>query len=183
MSARLREVIGREAIQARVRELGAQIGESYCEALTEATGEKGLLAVCVLKGAFLFFSDLTRALSCPVQVEFVRLSSYGAGTESCGQVTLGQDLCCDIRGRHVLVIEDIVDTGLSLRFLLDELAARQPASLRSCALVDKLERRRTEVNVDFVGFQLQEGFLVGYGLDYAEDYRTRDAIYELELSA
>jgi hypoxanthine phosphoribosyltransferase len=174
MPARLREVISCGDIQRRVRELAVQIGEFY--------GAEPVLAVCVLKGAFLFFSDLTRALTYPVQVEFVRLSSYGADIQSSGAVALRQDLCCDIQGRHVLVVEDIVDSGLSLRFLLDELAARKPASLRSCALVDKLERRKTEVNADFVGFQLDKGFLVGYGLDYAEDYRTLDALYELEFS-
>jgi len=173
MSERLREVIGREALQRRVRELSAEIGAAY-------RGER-LVAVCVLKGAFIFFADLARSLECETQVEFVRLSSYGQGTESCVAVSFAQDLTCEIRGRHVLVVEDIVDTGISLRCLLDALQQRAPASLRACALVNKVERRKTEVRIEYAGFQVQEGFLVGYGMDYAEKYRTLDAVYTVEF--
>jgi len=174
MSLRLREIYTSDAIQARVRELAAEISAAY-------RGER-LVAICVLKGAVHFFSDLTRQLACETELEFVRLSSYGKGVSSCGEVSLLQDLGCDVRGRHVLVVEDIVDTGRSLQCLLTGLRARCPASLRACALVDKVERREVEISIEYAGFRVAEGFLVGYGMDYAEKYRNLDALCVLEFT-
>ena len=134
----------------------------------------------VLKGAFMFLADLLRHLSIPVEVDFVRLSSYGCRTETSGVVRMTKELESDIRGRDVIVVEDIVDTGLSLKFLLEELRAQGPSSLRVCALVDKRARREVEVRVDYVGFEIEEGFIVGYGIDYAERYRELPEIYVLE---
>lgn len=143
-----------------------------------------LVAVCVLKGAFIFFSDLVRALRNPLlELDFVRLSSYGRQTESSGYVRFNKDIEVDIRGKHVLIVEDIVDSGRTMRFLLDQFAARGPLSLAIAALVDKRERRACDVHVDFSGFILPGGFLVGYGLDYAEKYRALPDICELNPNA
>lgn len=168
----LRLLFSREEIEEAVRRLGQQISSDY-------RGRMPLL-IGVLKGAFVFLADLIRHLSIPVEVDFVRLSSYGAGKETSGVVRMGKDLEADIRGRDVIVVEDIVDTGISLRFLLDELSSRGPATLRVCALVDKKHRREVPVEVDYVGFEIESGFIVGYGIDYAERYRELPDIYVLD---
>lgn len=169
---RLECVIGPERLAARVRELAQEIDAFYA-------GEP-VVAVCVLKGACLFFSDLVRAMRPDeLELDFVRLSSYGMDTTSSRRIRFSKDVEADIAGRHVLVVEDIVDSGHSMRFLLDQFAARAPRSLRLAALVDKRERREAGVRVDFAGFTVSSGFLVGYGLDYAERYRALPGIYEL----
>ena len=170
MTARL--LFSEEDITARVAELGEEIAAVY-------TGEP-LVAVCVLKGAVHFFSDLTRAISREdLEMDFVRISSYGAGTVTSREIRLTKDLECDVRGKHVLVVEDVVDSGHSLRFLLDLLAGRGARSVRIATLVNKTERREVDVPVAFSGFMLDSGFIVGYGLDHAERYRALPAIYEL----
>lgn len=174
MSHTLTPFITAEQIQARIEELGEEITKHYTEA-------DPLMCICVLKGAFLFFSDVIRQIKLPLEVDFVRLASYGAKTARSEQVIFSKDLEVPIEGKDVLIIEDIVDTGHSMDFLLRVLKLRNPRSLKICALIDKHERREVGVSVDFPGFKLDQGFIVGYGLDYAERYRELDAIYEMEL--
>jgi hypoxanthine phosphoribosyltransferase len=162
-----------EAIAARVKELAIQLSRDYAG--------KDLLLVGVLKGAFVFLADLMRALEMPVQVEFVRLASYGKGATSAGHVRVILDLAGSIAGRHVLIIEDILDTGLTLGFLLERLRARQPASLKLCVLLNKRVRRVYDITPDYTGFDVPDTFVVGYGIDYAECYRHLPAIYTLSF--
>ncbi len=163
-AAALTPLYTREAIAARVGELAAEISRQY-------RGEP-LVAVCVLKGAVIFFADLVRQIdNAELRLDFVRLASYGEGSVA-GRLRFERDLETDIRDRHVLVVEDVVDSGRTMAFLLKTLAARGPRSLRLVALVDKRERREAPVRVDFPGFCLDRGFIVGYGLDYAELYRA-----------
>ena len=140
-----------------------------------------LVLVGVLKGAFHFLSDLARQLTVPVQIDFVRVASYGAGTASSGRIRLTKDIEIDIRDRHVLIVEDIVDTGLTLTYLINHLQSFGPRSVKVCTLLDKQERRQAQVGVDYAGHTLEKGFLVGYGLDYAENYRDLPEIYHLKL--
>ncbi|MDE5879151.1 MAG: hypoxanthine phosphoribosyltransferase [Desulfovibrio sp.] len=166
-------VFSPEAIAGRVRGMAAEIDACY--------GQEPLVAVCVLKGACIFFSDLVRELhNANLELDFIRLASYGSGMASSGEVLLRKDVENEIRDKHVLLVEDIVDSGRSMRFVLDMFAARGPRSLRVAALVNKTGRREKEVAVDFAGFSLDSGFLVGYGLDYAERYRGLPGIFELE---
>lgn len=158
------EILVSEAeIRARVAELGQQISKDYA-------GSE-ILVIGLLRGAIVFLSDLMRAIQIPVRLDFIGISSYGANTSS-GAVRLVMDLETDISERHVLVVEDIVDTGKTLSYLLENLKARQPASLRVCALLDKPERRTVPIDVDYVGFAIPDKFVVGYGLDFAEGYRN-----------
>jgi len=156
-------LVSEEEIRTKVSELGQRISQDY-------PGEE-LLLVGLLRGAIVFLSDLMRALDIPVQLDFIGISSYGVSTES-GAVRLVMDLETDIAGRHVLVVEDIVDTGKTLYYLVENLRARQPASLRICALLDKPDRRQVPIDVDYVGFEIPDKFVVGYGLDFAEGYRN-----------
>ena len=137
--------------------------------------------VGVLKGAFHFLSDLARQLTIPVQIDFVSVASYGDGTSSSGRIRLVKDIEIDVRDRHILIVEDIVDTGLTLKYLIDHLQSFGPRSVRVCTLLDKHERRQTQVGVEYSGHTLDRGFLVGYGLDYAENYRELRDIYHLKL--
>lgn len=163
----------RDEIEKRVSELARLIDARY--------GCEPLVAVCVLKGAFMFFSDLTRRLSNPnLELDFVRLSSYGKSRNSSGHVVFNKDTEIDIRGKHTLIVEDIVDSGRTMRFLYDQFKARQPLSIAIASLVDKRERREREVKADFSGFTVDEGFLVGYGMDYGEKYRSLPDICELK---
>jgi len=167
-------VIAASDIQKRVAELGAEISAHY--------KDQPLVCVCVLKGAFLFFSDLVRRINLGtggLEIDFVRLSSYGNATSRSRQAVFTKDLEVDVAGKHVLVVDDIVDTGRSAEFLLHVLEKRGAASLKICAFIDKHERREAGVKVDFAGFPIQKGFIVGYGMDYAEKYRELDAVYEL----
>jgi hypoxanthine phosphoribosyltransferase len=157
-------LISKARIARKVRELAARISADYA-------GVDDLLVVGILKGAFIFLADLTRELSIPRSVDFIALSTYGTGTEA-GRVRLVLDLRNDISGRHVLVVEDIVDTGRTFSYLLKTLAAREPASLKTCALVRKLARHEVAVDIDYLGFDIPDVWVVGYGLDWAERYRT-----------
>jgi hypoxanthine phosphoribosyltransferase len=152
-----------EQIQSRVAEMGAAIS-------TEHAGES-LLVIGILKGAFVFCADLVRQIKVPVQVDFMAVSSYGASTESSGVIRIVKDLEASVEGRHVLLVEDIVDSGLTLRYLREYLEHQHPASLKVCVLLDKPSRRKTEVAVDYLGFTIPDEFIVGYGIDYAEQYR------------
>jgi len=172
MQTRKRCLISREAIARRVAELAAQISRDYAE--------RDLVVVGVLKGAFIFLADLVRALPFPVEVDFVRLKSYGAGTTSSGKIHITKDVEDPLKDRDVLIVEDIVDLGLTLDFLRQHLLTHQPRSLKICCLIDKRERRRVEVPLDYTGFVVEKGFLVGYGLDCGEKNRTWPEVYELE---
>jgi len=157
-------LIGPEELQARVRELGAEISADY-------TG-RDLLLVGVLKGAVFFMADLMREISVSCEIDFMAISSYGASTDSSGVVRILKDLDLNIDGRHVLVVEDIIDSGLTLSYLLRNLESREPASLEICALLTKPERREIDVPVKYIGFEIPNRFVIGYGLDFAERYRN-----------
>ncbi len=158
-------------IAARVGELGATIARDY--------GEQAPVVVPVLKGSFVFAADLVRSVPLPVRVEFLGVQSYGSGTTSTGAVRIIQDLAHPIEGEDLLVVEDIVDTGLTLAYILNLLKARNARSVRVCALLDKPSRRKVEVPVDYVGFVVGDAFIVGYGLDCAQQYRNLPALCEL----
>ena len=158
-------LIPAEDIQAKVHEIGERIARDYA-----AQGD--LLLVGVLKGCIMFMVDLARAIALPLAIDFIATSSYGQSTESSGVVRLLKDLDTDIAGRHVLIVEDIIDSGLTLDYLRSQLVRRNPASLRVCSLLNKPERRIADVPVDYLGFDIPNEFVVGYGLDYGERYRN-----------
>jgi hypoxanthine phosphoribosyltransferase len=157
-------LIDEQKLQARVRELGAQITRDY--------QGKDLTLVCVLKGSTFFAMDLARAIDLPLTLEFLGVSSYQGGTETTGEVRITTDVSKPMAGKHLLVIEDIIDTGLTMSFLLENLKARHPASVKVCTLLEKPSRARTTVPIDYKGFVIDDVFVVGYGLDYAERYRN-----------
>ena len=169
---KLQEIISPEEIDKRIEQLAKEIDDCY-------NGES-IVLVCVLKGACVFFVDLARKLkNKSVEFDFVRISGYGNNDVFSGKITFSKDLEIDINNKNVLVVEDIVDTGNSMRFFLDELLKRNPKTLRLAALIDNPERREIDVHVDFLGFKVEKGFLVGYGLDYAEKYRSLPSINEI----
>jgi hypoxanthine phosphoribosyltransferase len=169
----LKPVLSQEDIETTVSDLAQQISHDY--------KDREVILVGVLKGAFVFLADLIRHLTIPVKIDFVRLASYGCNTSSCGTVRLTKEIEIDIDGKDILVVEDIVDTGLSLEFLIGHLKALNAKSVRLCALIDKRERRHSKIAVDYVGRIIEKGFLVGYGLDHAEGYRHLPAIYDLQI--
>ena len=160
----LEVLISTEQLQNRISELGAEIARDYAG--------KNPLLIGVLKGACTFLSDLMRAADIQLGIEFMAISSYGASMRTSGEVRILKDLDVAIEGRHILVVEDIVDTGLTLNYLLANLKSRGAASVKLAALLDKFERREKEVPIDYLGFQIPDKFVVGYGLDYAERYRN-----------
>ena len=143
--------------------------------------DRELILIGVLKGSFVFLADLIRNLSIPVKVDFVGVSSYSDKTSSSGKIQLTKSIEIDIKNKNVLVVEDIVDSGLTLAWLIDYLMSFEPKAVNICALIDKRERRETQIQIDYTCHTVQEGFLVGYGLDYAEDYRNLPEIYHLKL--
>jgi hypoxanthine phosphoribosyltransferase len=155
--------ISAERIAGRIRELAEQISTDYAG--------KRLLVVGVLKGAWVFMADLVRQLTIPIRCDFVRVTSYGMGTESGGEPELLLDITESVAHTHVLVVDDIVDTGISVSWLMDHLREKNPASLRLCVLLDKPSRRQVEIDLDYYGFQIPDRFVIGYGLDWAEQYR------------
>ncbi len=158
-------LVSSDSIQRRCRELGAQISIDYAD--------KDLLLVCILKGGVIFLSDLTRALTIPHAMDFMAVSSYGGTrTESSGIVRILIDLNSNIAGRHVLLVEDIIDTGRTLQYITANLLTREPASLKICTLLNKPDRREVPIHVDYIGFDIPNKFVVGYGLDYNEWYRN-----------
>jgi hypoxanthine phosphoribosyltransferase len=160
-----RILVSSDSIQQRCRELAAQISADYAE--------KDLLLVCILKGGVIFLSDLSRALAIPHSIDFMAISSYGGTrTESSGIVRILMDLNTSIENRHVVVVEDIIDTGRTLQYITENLATRDPASLKICTLLNKPDRRQVEIRLDYVGFNIPNEFVVGYGLDYGELYRN-----------
>jgi hypoxanthine phosphoribosyltransferase len=162
-----------EQIQSRVADMGAQIERDY-------PSDEGIHLVGVLKGGFMFMSDLVRAMSPRVTLDFIAVSSYAKSTKSSGEVRMLKDLDSGLEGRHVIIVEDIVDTGLTLTYLQDILRARAPRSLRTACLLSKPSRRKVDVAVDYVGFTIEDRFVVGYGLDFAEKYRNLSYIAVLD---
>jgi len=157
-------LISIEELGSRIHALGQQISVDY--------EGKDLLLVCVLKGAVLFLADLMRAITIPHAVDFMAISSYGASTESSGVVRILKDLDTNISGRHVLIVEDIIDTGRTLDYITKNLQTRRPASVRICTLLSKPSRREIEIPLDYVGFEIPNKFVIGYGLDFGEIYRS-----------
>ena len=162
-------LITADEIREKTAELAVEVGKDYADS---CTGTNDLLLVGVLKGAVMFMTDLARALPVPVQLEFMAVSSYGSATSSSGVVRILKDLDRDISGRHVLIVEDIIDSGLTLSWLLKNLKSRQPASVEVLSMLRKPEAARSSVGVRYVGFDIPNAFVVGYGLDYAERYRN-----------
>lgn len=159
-----RVVVDEETLRERVRELGAAISEDY--------RDESLLLVAVLRGAALFVADLAREITCPVEIDFMAVSSYGSTTKSSGVVRILKDLDETVEGRHVLVVEDVLDTGLTLKYLLKNIASRRPASLEVVTLLSKRGKQRVPIECRYVGFEIEDEFVVGYGLDLAERYRN-----------
>ncbi|HXH82458.1 MAG TPA: hypoxanthine phosphoribosyltransferase [Candidatus Tectomicrobia bacterium] len=168
-----RVLISETELRARIVELGEEIGRDH-------DGQVPVL-VGVLQGAFLFLADLIRAMPIDLTTDFIGVASYGAGRQSSGQVRLTSDLSMSIEGRHVVIVEDIVDTGLTLAYLKRTLEARHPRSLRVCVLVDKMERRTVDVTLDYVGFTIPNVFIVGYGFDHRGLYRNLPYVAALEI--
>ncbi|MGD9567994.1 MAG: hypoxanthine phosphoribosyltransferase [Sedimentibacter sp.] len=165
MNKDIREIlIAEDVLQSKVAELGAKITEDY--------KDKELLLVCVLKGAVIFVSDLMRKINRPLDIDFMAISSYGTNTQSSGVVRIIKDLNTSIENRHVLIVEDIIDSGLTLSYLVENLKTRGPASVEICTILDKPDRRAIDLEIKYTGFQVPDEFVVGYGLDYAEKYRN-----------
>jgi hypoxanthine phosphoribosyltransferase len=167
------EFISSEAIQARVKEIGAQITKDY--------QGKSVLMIGVLKGSFIFLADLVREIDLPVEVSFIAVSSYHSSTQSSGEVRLLYDIDKPLQGKDVIIVEDIIDSGHTMTFLLNALKARNAASIKVCTLLSKPARRVTTLEADYTGFEIEDKFAVGYGLDYAGKYRTLPGVYVVDL--
>lgn len=166
-------VISNDRIMARIRELARQISEDYAD--------KDLVLIGVLNGVFMFFAELAQHLTVPAGVDFIRLASYGPDSESSGRVLMTKDVETDLTGRDVLIVEDIADSGLTLNWLRDHLDKLGAASIATCVLIDKMERRAITVPIEYSGFNIEEGFLVGFGLDFDGRYRCLPDIYHLVM--
>jgi hypoxanthine phosphoribosyltransferase len=156
--------IDEQKLSARIKELGAEITKDYAG--------KELTIVGILKGSVFFVTDLARQIDLPIKIEFLGCSSYQGGTETTGEVRITSDLTKPMAGKHILIVEDIIDTALTMKFLLENLAARHPASVKVCTLLEKPARARTKVQIDYKGFVIEDRFVVGYGLDFDEKYRN-----------
>lgn len=167
----LKLIISPEEIQERIKQLGEEITRDY--------ENKELIVIGILKGAFIFMADLVRKIDLPIKMDFVRLQSYGSKTESSGQISITKDVELSLKNRDVLVVEDIIDTGYTLKYLKNMLKLHETASVKICCLIDKKERRRVDIDADYIGFEVASGFLVGYGLDFDEQYRHLPGIYHL----
>lgn len=162
-----------EEIKKRIQELAKNLDQEY------QNKQEGVVAICVLKGAFIFFSDLLRNINFNPEIDFVRMASYGDDTCRAESIVFSKDIETNIGNKHVLIVEDIVDTGHTINFLCQVLKERNPRSIKVCALIHKLSRREVDCPLDYYGFKLKGGFVVGYGLDYAEKYRQFKEIYEI----
>lgn len=165
-------VISKEQIHDKVRQLAAQVNADYAG--------KDLVLIGVLNGAFIFLADLARALTIPHQIDFIRVASYGDSASSSGTIRLTKDVELDFKGKHILLVEDIIDTGTTLEWLTKKFRDKEAASVRICTLIDNKERRISDVPIDYIGFSMESGFLIGYGLDYAEQYRSLPEIFTLQ---
>ncbi|MCD6526126.1 MAG: hypoxanthine phosphoribosyltransferase [Desulfuromonas sp.] len=168
----MKQLYSKEVIAEHVKAIGQQINCDY--------QNEEILLIVVLKGSMLFAADLCRELNCPVTIDFIRVSSYGDSTVSSGNVVFKVPLDTDIKGKNVIIVEDIIDTGNTLRALYHHLEEKQPASLKICTLIDKKKRRKVEIEADYAGIVMDDGFIIGYGLDLGERYRNLDAIYLLD---
>ena len=165
----LNSLIPRDQIASIIRDLAGRISRDY--------GQTELVLVCVLKGAFMFLSDLVRHLQMPVQIDFVRLASYGSGMKSSGRIEITKDIEVSVEGKDVLIVEDIIDSGRTIRFLKERLALSNPRSVKVCTLLDKKARREVEMEADYIGKEVDDVFIVGYGIDFNEAYRNLPEIY------
>src|ERR1700679_1173010 len=172
MSERIVTMLSREEIGKRVSELGAEITRDYTN--------RALVVICVLKGSFVFAADLARSIDLPLRVDFLGVRSYGEGTETSGVVQITQDLSRPIEGENVLIVEDIVDTGLTIAHLMDLLRTRAPSSIKVCSLLHKPARAKVKIGIDYLGFTIEDRFVVGYGLDFAERHRNLPYIGAVE---
>ena len=173
MSEQIEVLLSEEEVDARIRQLGEQISKDYAG--------KDIYLICILKGASFFACELAKRITVPVFLDFMSVSSYGKSSESSGVVKIVKDLDEPLQGKHVLLVEDIVDTGKTLSMVKKMLLARNPASLKICALLDKPERREVEIETEYIGFEVPDQFIVGYGLDYAQKYRNLPYIGVLEF--
>ena len=173
MSERIKILVSEEDVDKRIEELGKEISKVY--------GDEPVHLICVLKGGVFFMCELAKRITSPVTMDFMSVSSYGSDTKSSGIVKIIKDLDESIKGKNVLVVEDIIDSGRTLSYLLEILKSRDPKSLRLCTLLDKPERRVVEVDVDYVGFEIPDEFVIGYGLDYDQRYRNLPYIGVVEL--
>lgn len=164
MADNLRVFLTNDQIQRRIHELGAQIDADYSDG--------PIYLIAILKGSFMFLADLARAIKTPTRIEFMGISSYGKGKTTSGEVKVTKDLDVSVEGQHVILVEDIIDSGVTLTYLMSVIGQRRPKSIRIAALLDKPDRRLRPVEVSYIGFQIPDEFVVGYGLDYAEDYRS-----------
>lgn len=167
-------ILSQQQITDRVGELGERISADY--------RDKNLVMIGVLNGSFIFLADLVRAVTISHQIDFIRVASYGSSKTSSGKISLSKDVELDLSGKDILLVEDIVDTGTTLQWLVHYFTGKHANSVRTCALIDKKERREADVSVNYTGFSLDRGFLVGYGLDYAEQYRHLPQVYSLFFS-
>ena len=174
MAEKIKVLISEEEVDARIRELGEQISKEY--------EGKQIHLICVLKGGVFFMCELAKRITVPVSMDFMCVGSYGDGTKSSGVVRLAKDLDESIENKEVLIVEDIIDSGNTLYYLMDVLRQRKPASLRLCTLLDKPDRRVKDVHVDWTGFEIPDEFVVGYGLDYAQKYRNLPYIGVVEVA-
>ena len=163
MKTKIKELISADKIQKRVAELGKEIGAAYAG--------KEITVICVLKGSFIFCADLVRQIPNPVKCEFISVSSYGNAKTSSGEVSLALDLSTPLDGKHIVIVEDIVDSGLTLKYIRELFGVRNPASIACCALLQKPDALKVDVKLEFTGFKIGNEFVVGYGLDYAQNYR------------
>lgn len=174
MKEKISVMISEEEIDQKIRQMGEQISKEY--------EGKELHMICVLRGGVFFMCELAKHITIPVSLDFMSVSSYGSDTKSSGVVKIVKDLDDSIKGKHVLVVEDIIDSGRTLSYLMELLRDREPASLKLCTLLDKPDRRVVDVNVDYTGYRIPDAFVVGYGLDYAQKYRNLPYIGVVELS-
>ncbi len=168
----LKKYIDRKDIETTVKRLAYEIEKDY--------RDKEILFVCLLKGAFMFTADLIRHIDNPTRVDFIRASSYGNNMVSCGDVHITKDLEEDIEGRHVIIVDDIIDSGITLKYIKEMLLQRGPASLKICVLLDKKAKRQVQIEADYMGHEIDDFFIVGYGIDYAEHYRNLNDIFIVE---
>jgi hypoxanthine phosphoribosyltransferase len=166
-------VLDSQTIQNRIQEMGKEISHDY--------QGKQLVVIGVLKGAFIFMADLVRAISIPLATDFIQVSSYGDSSASSGDITLVSSPSHPLKGCHILLVEDIIDTGITMQWLIEHFSEQGAASVRLCTLIDKAERREHQITIDYLGFAIPHGFLIGYGLDFDEKYRNLPQIYHLNL--
>ncbi|MBN1470548.1 MAG: hypoxanthine phosphoribosyltransferase [Syntrophaceae bacterium] len=167
-------LFSKETIQKRVKELAEQISKDYAG--------KELILIGILKGAFIFMADLIREIGIPCRVDFARLASYGAGAESSGKVVMTKDIETSIKGKDILIVEDILDTGLTMQYFVEWMKERNPKSIKICVFLDKRKRRQVTFEADYIGFTIEDGFVVGYGLDFNEMYRFSPDIYVININ-